>query len=299
MRLLVTGATGFVGIQVMRQAALAFPGETIGLARRVPERQDGQRYVAADLLDAVGMAHALAEIRPTHLLHLAWNVTPGQYWSSPANMEWLEASLRLIRLFAEAGGQRVVAAGTCAEYDWSDGVLREHATALVPGTRYGIAKDCLRRMVESVSPVLGLSWAWGRLFWIYGPHEREGRLVSGIAHAILAGETAMLNSTGHQRRDYLHVSDVAGALLAVLMSDLEGPVNVGAGHAPEVRHLAELFAQALGGPDLLRFAASNQGQELPVVVADTTRLALTGFVPQITLENGMADTAAWWRGVHA
>ena len=55
---------------------------------------------------------------PTHLLHLAWYAEPGLFWRSPENLRWVEASLRLLRAFAEHGGQRAVMAGSCAEYAW-------------------------------------------------------------------------------------------------------------------------------------------------------------------------------------
>ena len=70
----------------------------------------------------------------------AWNVTPGQYWTSPENHAWRTATAALARAFYDAGGRRFVGAGTCAEYDWSGGLCDELTTPLEPATLYGEAK---------------------------------------------------------------------------------------------------------------------------------------------------------------
>src|SRR5206468_5297356 len=97
-------------------------------------------------------------VQPSHLLHLAWVTTPGKYWTAPENADWVTASQRLVRAFLEQGGQRVIIAGTYAEYDWSiGGVCHERQTPTRPATVYGRAKDELRRWVEQFAPA---SWAW-------------------------------------------------------------------------------------------------------------------------------------------
>ncbi len=295
MRLIVTGATGFIGSSVMQHAARSFPGEVIGIARRVPSSHDNVRYVGADLLDPEMVKRVLAQIEATHLLHLAWDVTPGRYWHSAANLEWLEASLRLFRIFAASGGERIVTSGTCAEYDWTDGLLVEDQTPLQPNSLYGISKNCLREMLEAAAPPLDISWAWARLFWLYGPDERPGRLLSDLARALLAGET-VATSAGHQRRDYLHVDDVARALLHVLLGAHQGTINIGSGEGVEIREVVNKFGEYLGRPDLLRIGArAESGDESPLVVADVARLEATGFRTVRNLDTGLADTAEWWK----
>src|SRR5439155_6654344 len=130
----------------------------------------------------------LAAVRPTHLLHLAWIATPGVYWTSPENHRWVEASLHLLRCFAAGGGRRAVLTGTCAEYDWSAaGVCHETQTPLRPTTVYGVCKDELRRRAEEVCRAAGVSLAWARLFFLYGPGEHPARLFPGVVQALRAG----------------------------------------------------------------------------------------------------------------
>src|SRR6185312_15698494 len=123
-RVLVTGASGFIGRHVMSILQLR-DCEVHAVTSRssVPELQ-GVIWHQADILNGDSVA-LFNEIRPTHLLHLAWYAAPGDYWTSALNLQWLESSVRWARAFFEAGGQRLVCAGTCGEYDWSYGFCSE------------------------------------------------------------------------------------------------------------------------------------------------------------------------------
>src|SRR5207247_5374504 len=132
-----------------------------------------------------------------------------KFWSAPQNLEWIGASLRLVHLFHEVGGERAVIAGTCAEYDWA-GDCRQPLTHLRPHTLYGASKDALRRIVCAYARERDLSVAWARIFFVYGPHEQPGRLVAAAARSFVAGER-FAAPDGRQRRDLLYVDDVADA----------------------------------------------------------------------------------------
>src|SRR5262249_4985499 len=147
------------------------------------------------------VAAIINRVRPSHLLHLAWTTEPGSYWTSPDNVRWLEASLSLLRAFAAHGGERVVMAGTCAEYDWAEGICREYPTPLRPISVDGVCKNALREVSESLGTRLGLRTAWGRVFFLYGPHEHPRRLVASVIGSLLHGEPALC-SEGTQRRDF-------------------------------------------------------------------------------------------------
>lgn len=294
MRLVVTGATGFIGTHVMEQARKVFPGDVVGLARTAPPFLRGSHFVSVDLLDHASVDAIFPELKATHLLHLAWDVTPGSYWGALNNIEWLEASIHLMRTFAKAGGQRMVGVGTCAEYDWGDEVLDEALTALRPESLYGVAKNSFCEILSAAGTPLEISTAWARLFWMYGPGENGGRLISDLAGGILAGEV-VTTSSGYQKRDFMHVADTASALMQLVLSAYEGAVNIGSGEAIEVRHVAKLFAEKMGRPDLLQVGAGNADNGAPRVVADVKRLTALGFRPTWTLDTGLADTANWWR----
>jgi nucleoside-diphosphate-sugar epimerase len=277
-RVLLTGASGFIGSHA--RAALGERGHEV-LAPRVDLLQPG---AAEELVRATGA---------THLLHLAWYAVPGKFWTAPENDSWVEATLRLLRAFYAAGGERAVGAGTCAEYDWSPGgVLSETDTPVRPATPYGQAKAQTFAAASDLGPL-----AWGRIFFLYGPGEHPDRLVSSVTRRLLAGEEAP-TTEGTQVRDFMHVADVAGAFAALLDSGVTGAVNIGSGVPVTVRELVEEVGRAAGRPELLRPGALPQREgEPPELVADVRRLRdEVRFTPHHDLKSGIAETVEWWRG---
>jgi nucleoside-diphosphate-sugar epimerase len=293
-RVLLTGATGFIGAHAL-EALLHRGHEVHAVARRAGAPRAGVTWHEADLLghDAVGLVAAAGAER---LLHLAWYATPQSFWSAPENELWIAASLRLLRAFGEWGGRRAVMSGSCAEYAWGDPLLSEQATPLRPATLYGACKHATHVACAGTAEELGVSLAWGRVFFLYGPGESSGRLVSSVARGLLEGELVP-TSSGEQLRDFMHVEDVAGGLVALLDSSVCGPVNIASGEAVPVRHVIELVAGAAGGSGRVGFGEVAQRAGEPRVIAgDSHRLGdEVGFHPRVTLEQGIADTVAWWR----
>lgn len=292
-RALVTGASGFIGRHTL--GPLLEAGFEVHAVSRDPPAHDGVRWHRRDLLDPTAGETLVRDLEPTHLLHLAWYAEPGLYWTAAENVDWLAASLRLLRAFA-ATGRRAVTAGTCAEYDWSSGVCSERGTPLAPATLYGECKRSLSAVGERLAAKTGLSLAAGRVFFVYGPGEHPRRVVASVATSLLRGEEAPCTS-GSQARDYLHVADVASAFVALLRSDATGPVNIGSGEPLAVRRLLLRVGEAVGAPELIRFGElPDRPDEPPLIVADARRLVdEVGWKPHHTLRSGIADTVAWWR----
>lgn len=286
-RIVLTGATGFVGAHAI-PALQARGFEIHALGRRPPAAEIAHHPV--DLLDAASVRDVLDAVRASHLLHLAWYAEPGLYWRSAVNLDWVAASLALVRAFREAGGVRAVAAGTCAEYAWGPERLCEDAPC-APATLYGAAKDGTRRILEAYAGETGLSYAWGRLFFLYGPGEKPGRLVGDAIQALAAGGR-FGTSPGHQRRDFSHVADAARAFAALVDSSVVGPVNVGSGAAVPVRAILERIGHLTGRPDLIDFGARPLAAGEPACIeADVTRLrGEVGFQPRFDLDAGLRAT---------
>ncbi len=298
MRLLVTGATGFVGRRVIARLAGDTKFEVVGVSRtRSADWPKDLDHHAVDLLAPGAPAALVAAVRPSHLLHLAWNATPGRFWTDLDNLDWSGATLSLFTAFAAQGGTRAVMAGSCAEYAWTgDATLRE-SDLPSPATLYGIAKDATRRMVCAAGEGAGVSVAWGRVFWLYGPAEAPGRLVSDVARSLACGEIVE-TSEGRQARDFLHVDDVAGAFVAAVGSGWQGAFNIGSGRAVPVREIVEGLVAASDRHDLVRLGARPTQAGVPPRLEADVRILRNkiGYTPTIDLRSGLTATYEWWRG---
>ncbi len=293
-RVLVTGATGFIGRNTL--SMLVERGFEVHATFRESNLPLDVTWHRCDLLNAESARAVVRAVSPSHLLHLAWYAEHGKFWGSPRNLEWVAASLLLMRSFQECGGTRVVIAGSCAEYDWEAGVCTENSTPLKPLSFYGVAKNAVREVAEGFAQSTGLSFAWGRIFFLYGPHEAAERLVPSVARALIQGNPARCTS-GEQRRDFLHVEDVADAFVSLLDSELSGAVNIGSGHGVRVRDVVDTIASITGGSNLVRFGAiPDRLEDPPVLIADTHRANCElGWVPRWSLPEGLSHTVDWWR----
>lgn len=291
---LLTGARGLVGRHAID--ALAERGFEVHAVSRGAVSGDGVEGVhwhRADLTDAGAARALLRRVRPTHLLHLAWFVEHGEFWTSPENERWRAASLALLDAFE---GERVVGAGTCAEYDWGGaGALDELGSVVRPASPYAIAKDALRREASELLAPRGASFAWGRIFFLHGPGEHPDRLVPSVARALLAGEPARCTE-GRQVRDYLYAGDAGRAFVALLDSDVAGPVNVASGVGVPIAELVGWIGAALGRPELIELGAlPTRPGEPDAIVARVARLHdEVGFTPAFSPREAIEQTVAWW-----
>jgi nucleoside-diphosphate-sugar epimerase len=293
-RVLVTGASGFIGAHVL-DALLARGHEIEAFALDDGPAREGVRWRRGDLFAPGSAERLLAEAEPELLVHLAWYATPGKFWSAPENEAWVGATLGLVRAFGAAGGRRALLTGSCAEYAWGDEPLNELSTPLEPATYYGACKRDAYLGTSELAGELGLSLAWGRVFFLYGPGEPPGRLVSDVARGLLAGERVP-TTAGRQRRDFMHVADVAGALAALLDSEVEGPVNIATGRPVEVSEIVAAIAAEAGSGTVAAGDLPDREGEPAVIAGDSRRLQLeVGFRPSIDLPAGIRETVAWHR----
>lgn len=297
-KVLITGARGFIGAHCLEVLCeCGFIVHAISSKGRWSRSSSAVEWHHADLHNYEHIVRLLLEVRPQYLLHLAWDVKHGTYWSSIENLRWVRSSLNLLQAFIAAGGERVVTVGSCAEYDWSYVYCREEVTPLKPATLYGVCKDALQKITTTACRESGVSSAWGRLFYLFGPGENENRLVPSVITALLKGNDALCTH-GEQIRDYLYVKDAAEALVCLLESKVEGPVNVASGKAVKLKDIIDAAACEAGRADLVRYGAILAAEDDPLLLlADTEKLFLqVGWQPRYSLEEGMQETVNWWKG---
>lgn len=296
MRIVLTGATGFVGRHCIPLLA-ANDYEIHALSSRAVGRDTATvRWHRVDLTSPGAVSDLMARVEATHLLHLAWYTEPRKYWNSLENLRWVQASLCLLQEFAQNGGQRVVMAGTCAEYDWRYGYCSEAVTPLAPSSLYGIAKHSVQLLASAFSELTGLSMIWGRVFYLFGPHEHPKRLLPYVIRSISHGQPARC-SRGDQLRDFLYVEDAADAFVTLLKSEITGPINIASGNPVPLGQVICTTARLLGRPGLVELGAVSAGRHEPrFLVADVGRLRdELQWHPQFDLELGLRETIRWWR----
>ncbi len=300
MRVLVTGAAGFIGSHLVSR--LVSDGhDVVALVRagtdtwRIRELLPRLGVLSLDL-GSPRLRDGIGEARPEVCIHLAWFAAPGLYLDAIENLQHLEMSLGLIRALAETGCRRFVGVGTCLEYALEARPLAECHPAR-PTRLYAATKLALATVLDRLRDTTGISSTWARLFYAYGPREDERRLIPSVLRSLLSNAPARVTQ-GDQVRDYLHVADVAAALAALAESPVEGPVNVGSGKPLSVRELVLEAARAVSRENLVMFGAvPADPRDPPYVCADNRRLVEeVGFAPRVSLPQGMRETANWWTG---
>jgi nucleoside-diphosphate-sugar epimerase len=289
MRILLTGATGFIGAYVARALvargaevhAMTLPGTPRDrLAEVAPHIELGE----GDLADAAWVRDAVRSIAPEAAIHLAWYAEPHSYLRAvPENIASLRGGINLLEALAESGTcRRVVLAGTCLE----------NLEAARP-TIYAAAKAAQHRLALGFTN-RSMTAACAHVHYLYGPWEDERRVVPTVTRALLRGEGIDVTE-GTQRRDSLHVADVADALCRVAESGLCGRVDICTGTPVRLRDVFEEIARATGRGELLRIGALEEFEstEWPAT-GDPARLLTTGWQPRYSLRQGIEETTAWW-----
>jgi nucleoside-diphosphate-sugar epimerase len=289
MRVLVTGAAGFIGAHVTRELierghqayAVVRPGDRAGRLLDVRARCE---VVEADLADTAQVAGLLADSQPDAIIHLAWYAEPGRYRHALAeNIESLRTSANLLVAASRSSCRRVVLGGTCLEN--ADGPVRPI---------YDAAKGAVHRLSEGFADS-GLRVACGHVFYLYGPLEDERRVIPSVIRALLAG-TPIPTTTALQRRDYLAVADVAAAFVVLAESSLSGAVDICSGSQVTLADVLRLIAEQIGRPELLLLGERGPGEdEESVPPGDPGPLEALGWEPRYDLRRGIDETINWWR----
>ena len=300
MKVLLTGAGGFVGSHVATE--MLARGHEVRAVRRQGSASEAFAGIAHRIeevqLDLFGAdaAHLDHLVRGVDLcVHLAWYAVPGKYLAAPENVECVSGSLRLLRALARNGCRRAVFVGSCFEYEFGPEPLREDGP-VQPQSLYAASKLATRLMGEQLARIDGIEFAWARLFYLFGPFEDRRRLVPYVVDTLLRGEPVDVTQ-GTQVRDFLHVADVASALVALALSQATGVVNVGSGRPVTVRQVVSTLETLIGRRGLVRFGARpDNPTDPPYVCADNRKLvAATGWSPVHDLESGLRNTIDWSR----
>jgi dTDP-6-deoxy-L-talose 4-dehydrogenase (NAD+) len=246
MRILVTGATGFLGKHIV-EYLLEQTHEIICTHLRAEDYSNigwhtKVEWIVYDLNEP--QTENLFDYfkQPEALIHLAWAGLPD--YNSRVH---IEANLLNHELFiknlVESGLKNVTITGTCQEYGMQNGLLNESLPTL-PETYYAIAKDTLHKLINQLNEKFNFSFKWLRLFYMYGEGQNEKSIIPQLLKAIKSEETIFNMSAGEQLRDYLPVKELAAYVgKLALQTEFIGAINCCSGVPISIRKLVENIIQ--------------------------------------------------------
>jgi UDP-glucose 4-epimerase len=301
VRLFITGVSGFVGAATLGAALqagheVAAPVRPGGSAERLAPFEGQYRRLDLDLRDSENVAAAMVEFRPDVVLHLAWwGVANSARFDRRQVTDNIETACMLTEAAATSGARAFIGVGSQGEYG-AGSTMREDALPR-PTSLYGASKVSAFFLTRQLAEQAGLRHAWLRLFSVYGPGDNDSWLIPMLIIEMLAGRRPR-TTLGAQAWDWLHVDDVARALLAVAAAPAAaGLFNLGSGRAVLVKSVIERIRDlAAPGMELVYGEIPYRPDQVMHMQADISRLtAATSWTPTIPIEEGLANTVAWYR----
>lgn len=290
-RILITGAGGFVGAAVAKAAVVA-GHDVIAVVRndrsRLATIADRVSVERLDLADGSAVIALLHGARPDVVIHSAWEGVGGALRASDIQLDNIRTTVALADAAIGAGARKFVGIGSQAEYGRYDRRIVE-ADLPQPTMLYGAAKLAANHLAAQRCREAGVSFAWLRLFSVYGPGDNANWLIPSTAASLVRGQRPKCTA-GTQKWDYLHIDDVAeGTLAAATTEGANGVFNLSSGNPVVVRTIVEMLRD-IAAPGLeLTFGEVPFGpDQIMHLEGDNSRLsAATGWSVHVPLGEGL------------
>ncbi|MDQ3983323.1 MAG: NAD-dependent epimerase/dehydratase family protein [Actinomycetota bacterium] len=320
MRVLVTGAAGFIGSHLVDR--LLAEGEEVlavdnlssgSLANLADARRSRTGKLTFQRVDVT--SNALGELvkrqKPEVVFHLAAQVDVRRSVADPLHDATVNVlgTLNVLQSAAEAGTSKVVftSSGGCiyGEPDPSRLPVTEDQVFLpesLPESPYGVSKKIALDYLRYYEVVQGLDYTALALSNVYGPRQEpasevglEGQVVAIFSRKMLAGRPCTIYGDGTQTRDFAYVDDVVSAFVAARDKGGGELINVGSGREVSVNELYSKLAQLTGSRFEPVYAAPRPGELQRIVVDPSKAGRELGWAPQVDLDDGLKQTVAWFR----
>jgi UDP-glucose 4-epimerase len=309
MRVLVTGGAGFIGSNLVDalHGRGHVPGVIDDLSTGRAENLRGDVWMRRiDILDAT-MPAAVAEFRPEAVVHLAAQVDVAASVSDP-NRDWavnVDGTQAVAAAAAACGARLMLSASSAAVYGEPEIVPLPETAAKRPDSPYGRSKLAAEGALAEELRAAAVDFAAMRFANVYGPRQSwmgEGGVVAIFSHRMACATAPVVYGTGEQTRDFIYVSDVVDAILAMLGSAAplagEGPdgpaYNVSTGLRTSVTELIEVIRPLAGYGGVVEHASPRSG-DIEHSALDPAKLAgVTGWRAEVPLAKGLATTMAWF-----
>jgi len=288
-RILITGATGFIGSPLWRQ--LASCGHIIAcLARRLPEGQDipeNVTFIKGDLALNESTLCDIKNFNPDVIVHLAWEQIP--VFTCKTAMTNLNLAVNFFdKILSHMTIETIISTGSC----WENGDITGPAPSHLwqPSSDFTWAKYSIYNFLEMRATHHGFSLIWARLFYVYGPGQRSGSLIPTISEHLIAHDALPELKSPNTAYDFVYVNDVTDALSKMcLKPDLCGNFNIGSGKSFKVSDIAnKLLALHQDKPAIHPSALRMANDPEHNMWADLSALTeQTDWTPKHDIESGL------------
>lgn len=301
MKLMVTGAGGFVGAAVVR-AAQAAGIEAVAVTRRPDPKRladlSGVNRLTLDVQDLDAVRAALQVEKPDVIVHSAWSGLGGEARLSTAQIyDSLVPTCRLAEAAAEAGVSKFVGIGSQGEYGPLNRRITEEDLPR-PNSLYGAAKLSASYLTSEIARRSGMPFAWLRLFATYGPGDNPDWLIPTVIRQLCSGERPR-TSLGTQKWDYLFIDDAAeGVLACASLPQATGIFNLASGRPVAVRSIIEQLRDMMApGLELVFGEVPFGPNQIMHLEGSIEKLQLaTAWSPKVELDEGLRRTVDALRG---
>ena len=300
---IITGPTGAIGIALIQELikhrifVTAVCHRHSGRISRIPQHEL-VKVIECDLSELRTLVDLL-ESNYDVFYHFAWACTIGNSRNNvSAQIENIQYTIDAVEVAKQLGCRTFIGAGSQAEYGRYDGILNSEV-ATFPENGYGIAKLCAGQLSRIRCEQLGLDHIWTRILSVYGPFDGENTLISSLIKRLLLEERPKCTK-GEQVWDYMYSKDAAKALLLLGEKGLSGKIYcLGSGDAKPLSEYITLIRDMIApGIEIGWGDIPYSTKQVMHLQADITDLIRdTGFKPEYSFENGIAETIRWMKEV--
>lgn len=253
MRIFITGGTGFIGKH---------------LVKKLKEDKNNDLFLLSkNLADIKSWKKDVEGFKPEAAVHLAWEGLPD--YSAEISIKNLKYGLDLMNMLAEIGCKTVLMVGSCWEI------------LVQPFNAFSTVKNALHWLGEEIAKENNMNFIWARLFYVYGPGQRENSLIPYLINCRKTGNKPEIK-TLETKNDFIYVEDVAGAISMILEKGSKSAVyDIGSGELTSIQHIAKIIF-----PDFEIKQSESSSANGPL--ADISRIKEEiGWQPKTSIKQGI------------